>query len=425
MTAVEPAHVLVSGAGIAGCAAALSLAATGHTVTLIEPSTDTGKRFAGEWLHPPGVRALDRLGVAWRDLPHRPGLGFAVYPDDGLHPIVLPYPGGLTALACRHDLLLDRIRHTAAQQPKVSLLYGRRVQAGADGYPVITGPTPPNPVPTRGLWIRAEGRTAQSGPSHPRSHTLGLLLDDVELPLEDFAHVFAAGPSPVLAYAINEGQVRMTIDVPAHLRRPGKPYDLHDYRQAMPAPLLACAEAALRAGLGRWSANRSQPRSQYTTTPHAAFVGDAVGSHHPLSACGMTLALLDGECIGAHAVKTYSLIRRWAGAVPEATALTLHKILADADGRDPVRQGLFRMWRSSPSAANHSMQLLAMEENSLRRFSYTMLEILKFAIASKPRSGKALLAWTWWTLRLLYRLAAVRTNRVRGGLSRYFSRGRA
>jgi 2-polyprenyl-6-methoxyphenol hydroxylase-like FAD-dependent oxidoreductase len=56
--------IIVVGAGPAGCAVARAYALAGTSVVLLEaePEGLIHKRFAGEWLHPQGVEALQQLG---------------------------------------------------------------------------------------------------------------------------------------------------------------------------------------------------------------------------------------------------------------------------------------------------------------------------------------------------------------------------
>ncbi len=61
-------RVAVAGAGVGGCAAAMLLARQGHAVTLFEQAPSPGPVGAGLLLHPSGVAALERLGVAERVL---------------------------------------------------------------------------------------------------------------------------------------------------------------------------------------------------------------------------------------------------------------------------------------------------------------------------------------------------------------------
>src|SRR4051812_45617298 len=89
----KPTDVAIIGAGPAGAAAAIAFAKQGARVTLIEGYPRAAARFAGEWLHPPGVRTLGSLGVDIRELAANEGHGFAIFGDDGADPVCLPYAG--------------------------------------------------------------------------------------------------------------------------------------------------------------------------------------------------------------------------------------------------------------------------------------------------------------------------------------------
>ncbi|MGD8529035.1 MAG: FAD-dependent oxidoreductase, partial [Methyloceanibacter sp.] len=96
--------VAVIGAGPVGCAAAIAFVQRGARVLLLEANPRASERFAGEWIHPSGVKVLEQLGLA--DLEafteNGPRQGFVVHPDDGSDPIVLPYPNGFTGLSFDH-----------------------------------------------------------------------------------------------------------------------------------------------------------------------------------------------------------------------------------------------------------------------------------------------------------------------------------
>ncbi|MEO6624349.1 MAG: FAD-dependent oxidoreductase [Burkholderiaceae bacterium] len=70
-------NVLVAGAGIAGCAAAIALAQRGARVTLIEKQTEWRFQSSGIFVYSNGLKAIRALGV----LPGILGAGFAI--EDG------------------------------------------------------------------------------------------------------------------------------------------------------------------------------------------------------------------------------------------------------------------------------------------------------------------------------------------------------
>jgi 2-polyprenyl-6-methoxyphenol hydroxylase-like FAD-dependent oxidoreductase len=90
--------IIVVGAGPAGCAVSRAYALAGKKVILLEaePVGKSGKRFAGEWLHPQGVDALKKLGFgSIASMQGRPqGRGFVVYPGHGESPVKLDYVEG-------------------------------------------------------------------------------------------------------------------------------------------------------------------------------------------------------------------------------------------------------------------------------------------------------------------------------------------
>src|SRR6187402_1480497 len=95
--------VAVVGAGPAGATAAIAFAKRGARVTLIDGFPAAASRFAGEWIHPPGVRTLRALGVDVDALGAHHGYGFALFGDDGLDPVCLPYGPSELAITRLHS----------------------------------------------------------------------------------------------------------------------------------------------------------------------------------------------------------------------------------------------------------------------------------------------------------------------------------
>lgn len=62
------ADIVIVGAGIAGCASAVTFGKQGRTVVLLERTLAPPERVVGELLHPGGVRALHSLGMGGEDL---------------------------------------------------------------------------------------------------------------------------------------------------------------------------------------------------------------------------------------------------------------------------------------------------------------------------------------------------------------------
>src|SRR5688572_5872685 len=215
------ADVAIVGAGPTGSAAALAFARQGARVALIDGHPEAARRFAGEWIHPPGVRTLAALGVATQSLAAVLGHGFAIFGDDAADPVCLPYAAGVGGARVHHEIVTTLREHACALSG-VSYLprhvfsalsgntlhledraRGRRVELSADRV------------------IGADGRSSKvrdslgaSPDSAPLSYMAGLELCDVELPFEGMGHVFVGGPGPALVYRIDARRVRACLDLP-------------------------------------------------------------------------------------------------------------------------------------------------------------------------------------------------------------------
>src|SRR5215831_4742621 len=119
--------VAIIGGGPVGSATALSFAARGARVLLLEANSRAATRLAGEWLHPPAVEILAELGVSLGPDAYPTGRGFAVLPDDGSPPIVLSYPTGRLGASLHHERLVAKIRQTVLSNGSIDYLDGARV----------------------------------------------------------------------------------------------------------------------------------------------------------------------------------------------------------------------------------------------------------------------------------------------------------
>jgi squalene monooxygenase len=294
--------ILVAGAGPGGCAVALSLAQTGRRVTLVEPGRSPDRGLAGEWLHPAGVTSLRQLGVSLDGADFIENYGFVLHPGPGQAPVPLPYPHG-AAVSMRHHVLVDRLRQAAAGDPGITLMLGERViEAQANGPVTTTAGTFP-----ADMLVGADGRASLirralrpgEPPAATLSTTAGVELTGAKLPVEGYGHIFLGGPGSGLAYRIGPDTIRLCLEVPP-CRMPLPEmlrYLRSHYAPALPEDL----RAAFLESVGcqprvRWAANRFRRRLFYGHG-RCALVGDAVGFGHPLAAHGMTMAILDAECL--------------------------------------------------------------------------------------------------------------------------------
>jgi len=114
---------VVVGAGPTGSFCALALAKQGAQVALLEANPQASGRLAGEWLHPPAVRALRAVGIQLEEAASDcvTGQGFVVFPEDGSPPIRLPYADGSRGIACEHRVIVAALRDAVANNPQIDL----------------------------------------------------------------------------------------------------------------------------------------------------------------------------------------------------------------------------------------------------------------------------------------------------------------
>lgn len=381
--------VTVIGGGPVGAVAALASARQGRQTLLLESAPTTIRPFAGEWLHPPGVRVLTDLGVDLSQLPHTRGRGFVVYPEDGTPPVRLDYPQGEMAIACEHHRLVDVLRQTAAAcrgidyAPfcKVQQFEHARNTAGARSRNFASfrdGLGRDCRVESQRI-IGADGRRSATRKSLglPDASAFlslngGVKLTEVDLPFEGHGHVFVGEPGPILMYRLDDDTVRMSIDVPVDQRSLCQNPEalLAILSRRLPTDIVARLKVALSADRIVWMPSRFRPRFSYGAG-QVALVGDAVGFFHPLTAAGMTMGFLDAQCLAKNlTVDGYAAQRESASYVPELLSNALYQAFT---GNDPatseLRQGIYRVWRTQPAERDRLMQILSGAETAAGSFA--------------------------------------------------------
>lgn len=383
--------VAVIGAGPVGCVTALAFAHSGAQVLLLEAHPQNVKPLAGEWLHPLGVEVLRRLGLglALEALKYPTGKGFVVFPDDDTQPIELNYPEGTMGLSCEHGELVSSLREAAAFHTNIHFIPGARVthieREQLSFENVNNGETQTISVER---IVGADGRSSVArkalGIPNDRtlvSYTAGVLLEDVELPYEGFGHVLLGGPGPTLVYRIKPRQIRICIDVPIHFQKKAT-YLWDVYSQMFPKVLLPAFRQALENRPVVWVANQFRSRTHYGRDG-LALVGDATGHFHPMTAMGMTMGFLDGEClVRSKNFEDYQRERNFRTYVPEMLATTLHEVfIRDDDSAVAIRKAIYQMWRQNPAYRVHTMCLLSGAETNVLSFSGSFLRGVALAVA--------------------------------------------
>ncbi|KAL5165177.1 Squalene monooxygenase [Glycine soja] len=126
---------------------------------------------------------------------------------------------------------------------------------------------------------------------------VGLVLENCQLPLENYGHVILADPSPILFYRISSTEVRCLVDIPGQKVSPVGKGGMANYLRAMvasqiPPELRDAFISAIDRGNIRTMPNSSMAADPYPT-PGALLMGDAFNMRHPLTGGGMTVALSD------------------------------------------------------------------------------------------------------------------------------------
>ncbi|MBC6472101.1 MAG: FAD-dependent oxidoreductase [Hormoscilla sp. GM102CHS1] len=402
MKIVSP-DVAVIGAGPVGCVTALAFARRGAKVTLLEAQPNNKKRLAGEWLHPPALEVLERLGVSLSPdtVNYDTGLGFVVFPDDGSKPIRLEYPSGAKGLSCEHNSIVSTLREAASDRKEIDFISHARVtriQGQQLSVESFQQGDPFTVVADR--IVGADGRASIArkamGISHnpqPISYMAGVLLENVKLPFEGFGHVLLGGVGPALIYRIGENKVRMCLDVPLNV--PKKLANLWDaYRSIIPSELLEAFRQALAENRVVWVANQHSSRTYYGR-PGLSLVGDATGYFHPMTATGMTVGFMDAErLVESHSFKDYQNQRNFGTYVPEMLATTLYQVFCrDDESAVAIRRAIYQMWREDPTECFRTMHLLSGAQTNIFHFTGSFIKGLAMAVKSVFENNIATGQW--------------------------------
>lgn len=376
--------VAVVGGGPVGSAAALACARRGARVLLLDANPAAATRLAGEWLHPSGLEALERLGVDVLGEATEPtaGRGFVVFPDDGSEPILLPYTDGMRGASVEHHALVALVRARAAAHPGVDWLPGARVVSVDEGRLTFEDKADGGAAHTveAARIIGADGRTSVvrralglSDDATPIASMAGIELRDCALPFEEYGHVLLGGPGPVLLYRIAAHRARACLDVP--LRPDGTPPRRdaaalwEGFGRVFPASLVPAFRRALDEGRVQWAAVAFRPRAHYGRGT-VALAGDAVGYFHPMTAAGMSMGLGDAERLAAGTdLSDYARAREAQSYVPELLACGLYQAFTRADASGvAIRQAVYRLWRASQAERERTIRIVACAETRPDQF---------------------------------------------------------
>ncbi|MDE0407262.1 MAG: FAD-dependent monooxygenase, partial [Alphaproteobacteria bacterium] len=389
----RPYDVAIVGAGPVGSLCALAHARKGARVALFEANPRGAGRLAGEWLHPPAVRILREVGIDIDALPHSiPGNGFAVFPEDGSEPILLPYPDGSRGLACDHALLVSSLREAIEKEADVDFISHARVKAVDDGRVAFSVSGDERTV-TAARIVGADGRASIVRQSLGLStdpilcsRMLGVTIGEAGLPFEGYGHVVLGGPGPILIYGLAGGCVRVIVDLPLDRWTPRDRIAFLSESCAglLPGALGPAFVEALRAGQFDAAANQLRPRVTYGS-PRRVLIGDAAGHYHPMTAVGMTLGFGDALALaGSRDFRDFTAERFRETRIPEFLAMGLYEVFADHRVESmALRSAIYRSWRANSAYRDRTTRILACEDRTVTRMSLAFCRTVVGALAGE------------------------------------------
>ena len=389
--------VAIVGAGPVGSVCALAHARKGARVALFEANPNASKRLAGEWLHPPAVRILREVGVELETQLHStPGKGFAVFPEDGTEPIMLPYTDGSCGISCEHAELVSHLHDAIGKVPGIDFFVPVRVRTVEEGRITYSLNGVDKSVNAARI-VGADGRTSIVRKSlglvtnkTTCSRMVGVIVEGEDLELKGYGHVLVGGPGPILMYQLGAHRIRVIVDVPlAHWMPRDRVGLLTDsYARFLPEALRAGFVAALQAGNFHVAANELRPRVTYGNA-HRVLIGDAAGHYHPLTAVGMTLGFGDALTLAeSEDFEEFTARRFQVTRAPQLLAMGLYEVFADHRVESvALRHAIYRNWRTHARTHRRTIDLLACEDTSVPRLSFAFSTTVVSAVAREiPRS---------------------------------------
>lgn len=310
--------VIIVGAGILGCALAITFARQGRSVSLLEKSLKEPDRIVGELLQPGGVAALEKLGIqsCLDDIDAVVVKGYEViYYGEGVE---IPYPHYANGIpgdkrpegrSFHHGRFIRRLREAAMKEVNINVIESTVTGTVKSDY---TGHILGVECATKGrpdvyfadLTVIADGYASKFRkdylPHAPisRSKFWGLELIDADLPRSQHGHVILGDGAPVLLYQIGTHETRALVDIPdgldsASSARGGVKGHLRDVvLPSLPKRVRPSFEKALDEGRLRSMPNSFLPAST-NRVPGLIVLGDAMNMRHPLTGGGMTVAFND------------------------------------------------------------------------------------------------------------------------------------
>ena len=381
--------IVVGGGGMAGLMIAIALGRQGFRVVLLEPCVYNQQRLGGEILQPMGVHALAQLGLL--DAAYTSNTttlaGFHIW-DDEAGDVQINYSSPQFGIAIEHENLRRLLLNAATRIPNINIVIGR-VTGYAEQHDCIEvqGTDKAENVTYRAtLLIGADGarsriRTmAGIACRHGATSKLNILtFPDELLPDTQTGHLFVGHGAIGFCYSLGQGKARLLVDHRQEISR-----SVREVAALLPEN----DTCGFKRGLSELPDD--QPIHHYVTSlavvskPYrgrVALIGDAAGTCHPITASGMTSAILDAVELAQtlsehwentpHALATYASRCRWrhasrvvlanamyeiyTGTAPECLPLRRAMIFDFGHQGSSSASSLLSMTRDHPAMIVHTM----------------------------------------------------------------------
>ncbi|CAG8442985.1 4692_t:CDS:10 [Ambispora gerdemannii] len=307
--------LIIVGAGILGCAAAVAFGKQERNVLLIERDLNEPDRIVGELLQPGGVIALEKLGLAecLENIDSISCHGYVVF-RDGQY-VQIPYPDRSDGQPGRgrsfhHGRFVMNLRKAAAAESNVTIYEGIAnevilcpitdraigVSCSKKGESEVTiNFFAPLTIIADGCFSKFRKEFIPKQVT-VKSNFVGFVMTDSQLPYQNYGHVALGKISPILMYQISTEHARVLVDVPGKLPSNGtgalKKYLEEVVLPDIPKSLQTKFYEALKTERLRSMPNSFLPPST-NVNEGLILLGDAMNMRHPLTGGGMTVAFND------------------------------------------------------------------------------------------------------------------------------------
>ncbi|CAA9963184.1 Squalene monooxygenase [Pyrenophora teres f. maculata] len=396
------ADIVIVGAGILGCAAAVAFGKQGRSVLLLEKSLKEPDRIVGELLQPGGVNALEKLGMrdCLDDIDAIPCHGYQIiYGSENVH---IPYPDNLITSApsrapegrsFHHGRFISKLRAKARSTPNVTIVETTVKSLVKSDY---NGQVLGVSCETAGeqdyyfgaITLVADGYASklrkENHPHQPqvRSKFWGLEMIDAKLPMPNHGHVILGDQPPILIYQIGTHETRILIDIPENLPSASpknggvKNHMLNVALPALPECVQPAFKKAVEAGKLRSMPNSFLPPSTQKQ-PGLIMLGDAMNMRHPLTGGGMTVAFNDVVLLSnllspanvpvledtdavIDVMSTFHWQRKHGSSVINILAMALYSLFAaNNEYLEYIKKGCFRYFLRGGKSVSEPCGMLA------------------------------------------------------------------